>query len=220
MNKFLLKINENDRDCVKYLDTETTGAFACGHYFVGLLINGCCCGGYPAWYGSGLEEIKEQKLKNITTILTEEELKRLFEFDEKIYKLGYRIVQGDKRYQKGLEYRAKIQDIIDKLNGEDNEKLFKNVQEEEREVLKEEYDLTDEDIDYIFDNYSLEYRDRKIVSCIWNNIDKCAYDTAKSMGYVKRGNERYFNYETFGEDLLNSENYLKLEDGRVVMLSY
>lgn len=213
MNKFLLKINENDRDCVKYIDTEEIGAFECGHYFVGLRINGACFSGY-------LEEIKEQNFKNITTILTEEELKRLFEFDEKIHELGYGIVQGDKRYQKGLKYKAEIQDIIDKLNGKDNEKLFEKVQEEEKEVLKKEYDLTDEDIDYIFDNYSLEYRDRGIICCIWRDIDECAYDEAESMGYVNRGNDRYFDYEAFGEDLLNSEDYLELEDGRIVELSY
>ena len=213
MNKFLLKINENDRDCVKYLDTEETGAFECGHYFAGLRINGAC-------FSGSLKEIEEQSFENITTILTEEELKRLFEFNEKISELGFGIVQDDERYQKGLEYRAEIQDIIDKLNGEDNEKLFKKVQEEEKEVLKKEYDLTDEDIDYIFDNYSLEYRDRGIICCIWRDIDECAYDEAESMGYVNRGNDRYFDYEAFGEDLLNSENYLELEDGRVVMFSY
>lgn len=213
MNKFLLKINENDRDCVKYLDTEETGAFECGHYFASLRINGACFSGF-------LKEIKEQSFENITTILTEEELKRLFEFNEKISELGFGIVQDDERYQKGLEYRAEIQDIIDKLNGEDNEKLFKKVQEEEKEVLKKEYDLTDEDIDYIFDNYSLEYRDRGIICCIWRDIDECAYDEAESMGYVNRGNDRYFDYEAFGEDLLNSKDYLELEDGRIVRLSY
>ena len=213
MNKFLLKINENDRDCVKYLDTEETGAFECGHYFAGLRISGAC-------FSGSLKEIKEQNFENITTILTEEELKRLFEFNEKISELGFGIVQGDERYQKGLEYRAEIQDIIDKLNGEDNEKLFEKVQEEEKEELKDKYDLTDEDINYIFDNYGLEYRDRAVVSCIWRDIYECAYDEADSMGYVNRNNDRYFNYETFGEDLLNSENYLELEDGRVVMLSY
>ena len=160
MNKFLLKINENDRDCVKYLDTEGTGAFECGHYFAGLRISGAC-------FSGSLKEIKEQNFENITTILTEEELKRLFEFNEKISELGCGIVQGDERYQKGLEYR-----------------------------------------------------DRGIICGIWRDIDECAYDEADSMGYVNRNNDRYFNYETFGEDLLNSENYLELEDGRVVMLSY
>lgn len=213
MNKFLLKINENDRDCVKYLDTEEIGAFECGHYFAGLRINGAC-------FSGSLKEIEEQSFENITTILTEEELKRLFEFNEKISELGFGIVQGDERYQKGLEYRAEIQDIIDKLNGKDNEKLFKKVQEEEKEELKDKYDLTDEDINYIFDNYGLEYRDRAVVSCIWRDIYECAYDEAESMGYVNRNNDRYFNYETFGEDLLNSKDYLELEDGRIVMLNY
>lgn len=213
MNKFLLKINKNDMDCVRYLDTEEVGAFKCGHYFANLRINGAC-------YCGSLKQIKEQNFENITTILTEKELRRLFEFDEKINKLGYGIVQDDERYQKGLEYKVEIQDIIDKLNGEDNEKLFEKVQKEEREELKNKYDLTDEDINYIFDNYNLEYRDREVVCGVWRDIDECAYDEAESMGYVNRNNDRYFNYEAFEEDLLNSENYLELEDGRVVMLSY
>lgn len=193
MNKFLLKINENDRDCVKYIDTEEIGAFECGHYFVGLRINGACFSGY-------LEEIKEQNFKNITTILTEEELKRLFEFDEKIRELGYGIVQGDKRYQKGLEYKAEIQDIIDKLNGKDNEKLFEKVQEEEKEVLKKEYDLTDEDIDYIFDNYGLEYRDKCIIYKIKKDI-VLAYEEVgftetvmwcSENNYITKEREKYY----------------------------
>lgn len=212
MNKFLLKVNEDDENCVKYFE-ESTGRFECGHYFAGLRIAG------GRFMSSG-KEIQEEKFENMTTILTKEELKRLFEFDEKVKKLGYGINEGDERYKKGLQYRTEIQDIIDKLNGEDNKKLFEKVQDEEREVLKNMYDLTDEDIDYIFNNYTLEYRDRSIIAFIWEDIDECANDEAISLGYVNGYNDRYFDYETFKEDLLDDTRFLELSDGRIVMLNY
>ena len=210
---FLLKTNEDDRDCVKYLDLKSLGKFECGHYFGGVHITGACFAGFE-------KELKEMSYNNFETVLTEEELKRLWKFDDKIHELGYNITEGDERYLKGIKLREEIQDIVDKLLGKENQELFEKIQEDEKEYLKNEYGLDDEDIEQIFDNYYLDYRDRAIVSCVWNNIDDCAYDEAYNMGYVDGNNDRYFNFENFGEDLLNSENYLELRDGRVVMLNY
>lgn len=212
MMKFLLKVNENDRDCVKYVDTNEIGSFECEHYFVGLRLSGACFSGFE-------DEIKKEDFENFTTILTKEELQRLFEFNDKIHELGYGITKDDERYNKGIKYREEIQDIIDKLNSEENEKLFKKVQKEEKEYLKEQFNLTNEDIDVIFDNYYLEYRDRAIVDYVWESIEDCSHDEAENIGMVNRENDRYFNYELFGNDLLENEMYLELNDGRIVMLS-
>ena len=61
MNKFLLKINENDEDCVKYIDTEEIGAFESGHYFVGLRINSS----YSSISGKEIKQQRKDLLKII-----------------------------------------------------------------------------------------------------------------------------------------------------------
>lgn len=45
------------------------------------------------------------------------------------------------------------------------------------------------------------------------------------MGYADENSthdvpSRYFNYEVFGEDLLNDESYIELKSGKVVRLNY
>lgn len=210
---FLLKTNENDRDCVKYLNLKSLGEFSCGHYFSGVHITGACFSGFE-------QELREMDYNSFETILTEEELKRLFEFNDKIRELGYGITEGDERYQQGIKLKEEIQDIVEKLKSEDNQKLFEKVQQDEKEYLKNEYDLTDEDIKSIFDSYYLDYRDRAIVSYVWNSIEDCAVDEAYNFGYVTDMNDRYFNFEEFGNDLLDGENYLELSDGKVVMFNY
>ena len=216
MNKyiFLLRIkDEGDRDAVKYLDLES-GQFECGHYFAGLRICGACFSGFE-------KELKETSLNNFETILTHEELKRLWAFDDKIHQLGYGITAGDERYHKGLKYKEEIKDIIEKLKSEENQKFFEKIQESEKEILKNDYDLTDEEITEIWDNYGQDYRDRAIVAYVYNNFDEFAEETAES--YCMTGNEtqkRYFNYEAWGNDLLSDGYYYKLPSGKIVSYSY
>lgn len=141
----------------------------------------------------------EEDYNSITTILTEEEFSSLVNWaDNKIDLTG----------------------IINKLESVENQKLFEQVQQEEREYLKEEYSFDDEDIDYIFENYGLDYRDRGIVGTVFNDIEEAAQEEAESLGYVTKENERYFNYEKFGEDLLEGEQYLELPNGNIVYLNY
>jgi hypothetical protein len=55
---------------------------------------------------------------------------------------------------------------------------------------------------------------------VWDDIDQAAEEEAEELGYITKENERYFNYTTFGEDLLQEERYLELPDGRVILLNY
>lgn len=212
---FLLKTNENDRDCVKYLEIE---GFECGHYFGGLRIHGACFCGFE----KELEEMVRNNFENLETILTKDEFVKLFDLNKELKNLGYGITENDERYQKGIKILAEMRKITDKLNSEENKKLFEKVQKEEKEFLYEEYGLDDEDIEYIFDNYYLEYRDRAVICCVWNNIYDCAYDEVESFGYVDHSDyaDRYFDYDKFGSDLLYEDRYVELKDGRVVLLSY
>lgn len=137
---------------------------------------------------------------NITTILTREEYHALCN------------PNGDD-----------LTNIIRKLESKENEELFEMVKLEEIEFLKEEYSLSDEDIEYIFNEYRLNYRDRGIVDYVYDNSAELGYEEAYNLGYIKDGDyisERYFDYEKFGEDLLEDERYLELDNGRVVSLNY
>lgn len=87
----------------------------------------------------------------------------------------------------------------------------------------DEYDISEEDVEEIFENYRLDYRDRSIIGYIYSNTSELGYDEAFDLGYIKPGDvisERYFDYEKFGEDLLEEEQYMELSDGRVVCLNY
>ena len=137
--------------------------------------------------------------------------------------MGYGIKKGDERYNKGIELAKSAQHIFDKLKSSEAKEFQQTIIESEIEYLKDEYSLSDEDIEKIFDEYYLDYRDRGIVGCVFKDSSDLGYEEAWQLGYIKNGDtiaERYFDYEKFGEDLLEDENYLELDDGRVVSLNY
>ncbi len=212
-NVFLYKvINSDDRDCCAYILNQPM-RFECVHYFGGVILQGSCyCGGEFAPY----EEIK--------TVLTEDEYEALISFNKEIKKIGCGVTVGDERYKKGIELCEGIQYVYDKLNSEENQKIFEEVQEEEIRYLMEEYRLSDEDVEKIFNEYALMYRDRSIVGSIYEDYNDLGYEEAWELGYIKENDlisTRYFDTEKFGEDLVNEDNrYLELDDGRIVSLNY
>lgn len=118
---------------------------------------------------------------------------------------------------------ADLSGIIAKLESEENEELFERIKLEEREYLMDEYGLDEDDIDKIFDNYSLDYRDRGVVGCVFKDVYDLGYEEAWSLGYVNNRDSiasRYFDFEEFGEDLADDEYHVLLDDGRVVSLNY
>ena len=189
---FLFKENgTDDRDCVKYIELKD------------LKKNSLCCDRKfnvrGACYCMSLKE-SDTNYEDITTILTEEEYKILCNPDGR-----------------------DLTSIIEKLESEENEELFKRVVEEEKEYLMYEYNLDEEDIEKIFNEYCLDYRDRGIVSCVFEDVEELGREEAWSMGYVKMNDsimDRYFDFEKFGEDLLEEERYLELNDGRCICLNY
>lgn len=114
--------------------------------------------------------------------------------------------------------------IIDKLQGIDNEVLFQQVQTEETEWLMEEYNLSEEDVEDIFDHYNIGYHDRSIVCCIFKDVHDLGYEEAVSLGYMNEKDPisfRYFNYEQFGKDIVAEDDfYMELSDGRIVKFNY
>ena len=209
---FLYKDNTEDRDCCAYIETEPK-RWECDHYFGSVILHGACYSKHDfADYG------------DIKTVLTEDEYNQLIKFSQDIKDLGYGITKGDERYNKGIELCRAIQPIYDKLLSEENESLFNEIIEEEKEYLMDEYNLDESDIEYIFDNYYLGYRDRGIVGSVFDDAYDLGYETAWSLGYVNNDDSimsRYFDFEKFGEDLVNDDkDYLQLNDGRCVFLNY
>lgn len=202
----------DDRDCCAYIETKNP-RWECDHYFGGVNLHGACyCGK------------KFPEYEDIETVLTEREYNELIEFDKAINELGYGIEKGDERYNKGIKLSKGIQHIFDKLNSNEAKEFQEHIIESEIEYLKDEYSLSDDDIEKIFNEYYLDYRDRGIVSCVFDDSSDLGYEEAWELGYIKNGDsisERYFNYEKFGEDLVNEcERYVELDDGRVVCLNY
>lgn len=208
---FLYKDNSEDRDCCAYIKASPM-RWECDHYFGSVGLNGAC------YSNSNFADYKD-----IKTVLTEEEYGQLIQFALDIRDLGYGITKGDERYNKGVELCKAIQPVYDKLLSEENEEFFEQIQAEEREYLMDEYGFDDDDIDKIFGNYSLDYRDRGVIGCVFKDIYDCGYEEAWSLGYVENNDSivsRYFDFEAFGEDLANDEYHVLLDDGRVVSLNY
>ena len=108
---FLGKIkNSDDRDCVIYMEFK---GFECDHYFAGLRTSGAC-------FSGRLNEIKDN-IDNFESILTKEELLRLFELDKMLDDLGYGIEKGSEKYNKGIEILNEYKNTIGKkLESEEN----------------------------------------------------------------------------------------------------
>lgn len=209
---FLAKeLNSDDRDIVKYIEFN---GFECGHYFSGLHIVGACFCGFEKEF----REKVETDYENLETILTKEELEQMFVLNDELKALGYGIEKDDERYQKGIEIIEKFENTIGKkLLSDENKKLFEKVVADEKEYVKNEYDLTDEEVEEIFENYNLEYQDRAIVGTIFSDKYDMIEEEKFSFGYDK---QPYFDDESFGNDLLESESYLELESGRIVYYCY
>lgn len=207
---FLYKeLNTNNRDCVAYIDNNVNW-FVCNHYFRSINIHGPC-------YSMSLGDIK---YNNIKTILSKDEFNQIKLFNKRITKLGSGITEEDDRYKLGIKYIKDIQPIFDKLKSQENQILFDEVIKEEREYLKSKYNISDDDIDFIFNNYYLDYRDRAIIFQIYEDAESAGREYLESTGDVPEHLEDYMDYEKFGRYLLESEYYLELEDNRVVYLNY
>lgn len=207
---FLYKENTEDRDSCAYIEVNPM-RWECNHYFGGVVLHGACYSKHDF-----------ASYENIKTILTEDEYNQLVRFNEEINALGYSIVKGDERYNKGVELCNAIQPVYDKLLSAENEELFNEVIEEEKEYMMDEYGFDEDDIEQIFDEYYLDYRDRGIVSCVFGDTYDLGYEEAYSLGYVERNSvaERYFDFDQFGKDLLEEEQYIELNDGRIIYLNY
>lgn len=217
---FVYKNNNGDRDCVKYAELDRLNRLECGHYYPQFGFCGAC---YSGDFDDILEDEKiiDEVFENITTILTKEDFKKLMQYNENISALGYGLDTQPQKQELAKKYFEDIENIIEKLKSEENEKLFERVVEEEKEFLKYEYRLSDEDIEEVFDTYYLDYKDRGIIGSIYADYLELGEEEFEMLGYnIDDSLENFFDYEAFGEHLANNGDYYELSDGRIVSLNY
>lgn len=203
---FIFKeLNSDDRDIVSYIERPT---FDCGHYFGCFNLQGAC-------FSKSLEFPE-----NIKTILNKEEIHALVIADKALHNLGCGIKKGSLKYKKGLKILNDIEPVFKKLESEENQKLFDEVFEEEKTYLKEEFNLIDIEIEEIFDNYYLNYRDRGIVCYVYTDCEELGREEAETYFENVQNVEKYFDYEEFASDLLNEETYIELKTKKCVRLNY
>ena len=209
MNKyvFLYRVTEEtDRDSCAYLENKPM-RFECGHYFGRMILHGSC------YCNSDWKDYSD-----IETILTEDEYNTLRKIDMEISELGFGIKSEDERYQKGLALTKKVMAIFDKLNSEEAAEFFHRIVEDEKRIVMDDHRLKEEEIEEAFDNYPLDYQDRSIIGTVFDDYEELGREEAYQLGYVKEGDfiERYFDFEKFGKNLLESEMYQELTSGKCV----
>lgn len=209
---FLAKIkNSDDRDCVFYVEL---AGFECNHYFGGLRLGGACFGGYQEEF----RKIVDNDFDTLETIYTKEEMQELFRLNDELKSLGYGIEKDSDKYNKGIEILNKIDCMLDKLKSGDNEELFQNVIEEEKEYCMQEYNLSREQIDDIFDNYNNVYQDRAIICAVFEDKEELFRDCAFN-GLIDISEDLidYIDVESYVNDnILCNDYYYELDDGRIV----
>lgn len=198
----------NERDVVYYIEF---GGFECNNYFSGFHLNGACFSGFEKEFKQLFDEGK------IESILTTQDIEKLYDINNKLADLGFGIEKDSDRYKQGIDLLKELDSIKEKLKSKENEQLFNKVIEEEKNWCMSEYNLSRSDIDYIFSEYNGIYQDRGLISYVYNDFDDMVENEKWAFGYEKTP---YFDDEAFGNDLLESDNYIELEDGRIVYLSY
>lgn len=205
---FLFRRKDNDRNCCAYIESQPR--FECDHYFGSVIL-----------HGAGYSNSNFPEYEDIDTVLTEDEYQRLIEYNKQIKDLGYGIKKGDKRYNKGLALYEEYKDIFDKLQSDEAIEFQENIIEEEKEWLMVKYDFSDDDVETIFDNYGLDYRDRGIVGYVYGDATDVAeeiFNECLCLEISQRNAlEGYVDFEQMGKDIANSDEvYCLLDDDRVV----
>lgn len=138
----------------------------------------------------------------------DDEVLEFYEGFQKTPQMGNRYgIKDDRGY-----YPCKLALTIPLDEIDDVDRIVKMMEYGSEEVLEtmemnSEFDLTVEE--------AKEIEGRKIVS-MWDCIEDAADSEARGCGILTLDNERYFNLELYGRDMLEYDGYIELESGRVV----
>lgn len=188
-------------DTVFYLDVEDTYA---------RLTNASCSVsmGYVCNQESDVEDFRD-------TVLNKEDLLLLYKLDKEsnIYGIG-----TTERLEEAKTFQEKVKGIVEKLDSKENKELFERIIEDEKDLVQEEFGLSKEEVEEIFENYPYEYQDKGIISHIFKSVEECGEEEFETYNEGVNDNlKQYINFEEFGKDLVyESESYYELESGKVV----
>lgn len=197
------EIGKDHRDCCSYLDAKYREGVlhlnTCGACFCGSSINGL------------------PNYDTIETVLTEEEYNAISDY----MRISRGILSDFKHLVKHI--KPTVEQAIQKLQSDEGKEFFEKIATDEMEYLKEQWNLSDKDIEDIFDAYPYEYKDRAVVGAVYGDYYELGENEAWGLGYITQSASeimsRYFNYEKFGEDLVEENGgYVELDDGRIVYL--
>lgn len=201
---------KDDGTC--YYTQDEPARFECGHYFASpyLTNTSCLIHDFPEY-------------ENLETILSKDEYDRFLKLKDDINSLGFGISIGDERYEKGLKLRQSLlTDVYTKLTSAKAAKFLGNIIKDEKRKLAELYNLTDCQVDQIFDESPMDYKDAGIVASVRYDSKEIAEDFVNN--YFTQIDDMsgfklswYIDYERLGDDLvIDSDDYLELDDGRIV----
>lgn len=196
---------------VFYINTELSFNFETRrNYFSGIGLYSSCT------YSTCLKEYED-----VITILSKDDYNLLKKYDSATTTLGCNIKEGSLRYNIGIEAMEMAKNIIKKLSSEENTKLYEDIIKKEKEYVSEEYNIDIGEVEDIFNNYPAPFKDRYIISNIYNSPEELAEEELREYSIMDNDNayifNRYFDFETFGEDLINEqEDTFLLSDDRVI----
>jgi len=200
---FIYKDNSKD-NCVKYIETISLESY------VSIISKAPRNYAILPVVGPGFNnytDVEELDFNKIITILTKDDFKNLL--------------------------TENSQSVINKLLSKENSDLFSKVIIEEKEFLKKSHNLSDPELELIFDTYASRsirnFRDRNSF-LVYNTItDLMTYlfETPKKnfldntnilTSYPKEDNEEYYNY--LKNTILSSNHFLELPNKRIIMFKY
>lgn len=209
---FLYREHSDDRDAVKYVSIPTKD-LACGHIFRKFGLHGACF-----WHSLDTSNLVDG---NFDSFLTLGELQRLENANKHLNELGYNINEDSKEYKLGCYILDSVQDIVDKLMSPEHQEYIDTViKPNEKEKMKEQHDLSDEDVEYILNQYGLEYFDNGIIGAVYVDLVEFAQDYAENCMEADNYLRQHVDYKKLGHELLMDEQNIELSDERVVTLNY
>lgn len=177
-----------------YIDTKQLTLFIDDNFSLVCLSSGFGCGSHSSW-----ERIGNFQYEDVETILTKEE------FDT----LANRIPIT----------KEMVQTIIDKLYSDENEDFLNTIVDRELEYLKEEYNLSDNDIDNIKNDLEAKkyFLDRNCICHVYNSYEELGQYIIDEFYDIPQNLQSYFKVEDFGYDVVDEDaRYMVMDDYRIV----
>ena len=116
--------------------------------------------------------------------------------------------------------KESVQSIINKLISVENIELLNSIIDREKEILMEEYNLTEEEygnIAQVLDDY---YLDRNCICQVFDGYEEIAEQYISENTNISNCLHKYIDFKKMGDDIVHEDGtkYVVLTDDRVVML--